>query len=285
MRIGAAISLLVHVVFVAVAIVLGEASLLRHTPAEAVTVDIVSSKDAPPEPKLDLSFPTLSDKPSDDTKTSDSKPVESKPESKPVESKPEIKAETKPAETKKPEPKPVDKKQQTAAKAPAEPPQALQAPQTPTTPSPQPPSPTTTIEISAPQTAGIPYADLSQKFSKLIGEGDNEFDAPAENNAKISVDSAKALRERLRECSVLPTSVSPTDEVKVVLRVALLRNGKLAREPLLIQASASEKGPALFKSALNAILSCQPYTALPADKYDEWKVLDLSFTPKDFKRG
>ena len=28
--------------------------------------------------------------------------------------------------------------------------------------------------------------------------------------------------------------------------------------------------------------ACQPYAMLPADRYGEWKVLDLSFTPQDF---
>jgi hypothetical protein len=28
--------------------------------------------------------------------------------------------------------------------------------------------------------------------------------------------------------------------------------------------------------------ACQPYTMLPADRYGEWNVLDLTFTPQDF---
>jgi hypothetical protein len=58
--------------------------------------------------------------------------------------------------------------------------------------------------------------------------------------------------------------------------------GKLAAEPVLIEASASAKGPALMQSAISALQACQPYAMLPADRYGEWKVLDLSFTPQDF---
>jgi hypothetical protein len=50
----------------------------------------------------------------------------------------------------------------------------------------------------------------------------------------------------------------------------------------LIEASASAKGPALMQSAIGALAACQPYAMLPADRYGEWKVLDLSFTPQDF---
>jgi hypothetical protein len=58
--------------------------------------------------------------------------------------------------------------------------------------------------------------------------------------------------------------------------------GKLAASPILIEASASAKGPALMQGAVTALQACQPYAMLPVDRYGEWKVLDLSFTPQDF---
>jgi hypothetical protein len=39
---------------------------------------------------------------------------------------------------------------------------------------------------------------------------------------------------------------------------------------------------ALVKSAMSALQACQPYKMLPADKYGEWKVMDLPFSPRDF---
>ena len=280
MRIGAAISVLFHLSLVAIALVLGEANLLRTTPAEAITVDIVSSKDAPP---LDYTLPTLTDKPTDNSDLkaaelkSETKPVETKPpENKPSESKPPENnpPETKPAAAKPPEKKPA----QTAAQAP----QQVQPPAPVASPPPaaaqqQP------IDEAPPQAASIPYTDVTQNFAKLVGEAQGDFDAPAASTANISLDSAKALREHLKTCSILPKSISPSDNVKLVLRVTLLPNGNLARDPLLISGSASEKGPALLKSATDALLACQPYSELPADKYNEWKMLDLSFSPTDFK--
>ena len=44
---------------------------------------------------------------------------------------------------------------------------------------------------------------------------------------------------------------------------------------------ASMKGPLVMQSAISALQACQPYTMLPADRYREWKVLDLTFTPQD----
>jgi hypothetical protein len=37
-----------------------------------------------------------------------------------------------------------------------------------------------------------------------------------------------------------------------------------------------------MQSAIAALNSCQPYAMLPSDRYGEWKVIDLSFTPEDF---
>ena len=61
--------------------------------------------------------------------------------------------------------------------------------------------------------------------------------------------------------------------------------GNLIGLLVLLEASASAKGPALMQSAIDALEACQPYTMLPADRYGEWKVLDLSFTPQDFAGG
>ena len=62
----------------------------------------------------------------------------------------------------------------------------------------------------------------------------------------------------------------------------MTREGRLAAEPILIEATASAKGPVLMKGAIAALGACQPYAMFPADRYGEWNVLDVSFTPQDF---
>ena len=59
-------------------------------------------------------------------------------------------------------------------------------------------------------------------------------------------------------------------------------DGRLAADPLVAGGSANPKALDLLKSAIDGLRACQPYTMLPSDKYQEWKVLDLNFTPKDF---
>jgi len=107
------------------------------------------------------------------------------------------------------------------------------------------------------------------------------FDAPAYNAAKITADERAAFRNHLKRCASLPGNVSPDDRVWIVLRIALSPDGALAADPTLVEASANAKGPLLMKSAVDALRRCQPYAMLPADRYEEWKILDLTFTPRD----
>ena len=152
---------------------------------------------------------------------------------------------------------------------------------------PQPP-PTSPLPAYRP-----PEPDLSIKYHVLLGlppellpdlpqAKSGDFDAPASKTADIASSLITEFRRHLKTCSKLPGSIAPSDKVKVTLRVLMTPEGKLAAEPILIEASASTKGPALMQGAITALQACQPYAMLPADRYGEWKVLDLSFTPQDF---
>lgn len=133
-----------------------------------------------------------------------------------------------------------------------------------------------------------PEPDLSIKYQVNLGlpaQRGGDFDTVAFSAAKVWSDDVAKFRERLKTCSVLPDSVAPTDKVTIRLRASFLPDGTLASAPVLIEATASPKGRLLMQAAIDALAACQPYTALPADKYTEWKVLDLAFTPRDFSGG
>jgi hypothetical protein len=116
------------------------------------------------------------------------------------------------------------------------------------------------------------------------GAVDKGFDFEATVTANISGDDRAAFKAHLRKCWKLPDGLSPGQNTRVVLRVYLKRDGALASEPVLIEASASRDGPAVLAAARSALAACQPY-ALPAEKYREWRILDLTFTPRDMAGG
>ena len=112
--------------------------------------------------------------------------------------------------------------------------------------------------------------------------GDDEFGSPASKTADISSGLITEFRRHLKTCSKLPASIARSDNIRITLRVRLTPAGQLAREPIVVEGTASVKALDLKQSAIDALQACQPYTMLPADRYGEWKVLDLSFTPQDF---
>jgi hypothetical protein len=175
---------------------------------------------------------------------------------------------------------------------------APRSPQQQAAAQPQPPS-TSPVPVPVPAYI-LPEPDLSIKYHVMLGlpqdlppsapqvrsgDGGDGGDDAASKAADIASSLVKEFRRHLKTCLKLPGSIEPSDKLRIVLRAFMTLEGKLATEPVLIEASASPKGPALMQSAISALQSCQPYAMLPADRYGEWKVLDLSFTPEDFTGG
>lgn len=123
---------------------------------------------------------------------------------------------------------------------------------------------------------------LAMPDGKLGGS----FDGPAIDKASIASGDIAAFHDHLKTCSTLPAGVNVTDNVRAVLRVFLKPDGTLAAPPQPIRIEGvSRGGGELYQSVVAALRKCQPYNMLPPDKYDEWKVFDLSFTPQSFGGG
>jgi hypothetical protein len=223
--------------------------------AEPITVDLVSPAEATPIPKMEEPLPPPKAEPSDAFDLSSRTAAASSPA-------PAI-----------PPPTAAQPQKQAALSTPRPARQQANA-------QPQPPA-TSPLPAFTP-----PEPDLTIKYNVMLGlppvAPDEVFDAPASQAADVASGLVTEFRRHLRTCSKLPKSIAPPDPIKIKLRVFMTPDGKLASEPILIEASASAKGPALMQSAIAALEACQPYPMLPADRYGEWKVLDLSFTPQDF---
>jgi outer membrane biosynthesis protein TonB len=155
---------------------------------------------------------------------------------------------------------------------------------------PQPSSASTSQSLTPARAYTPPQPDLSVKYHVMLGlpvdlpqgkRGD-AFDAPAIENVDVASGPIAEFRRQIKTCSALPKEVAASDKVAIKLRVMMRPDGRLAADPQLIEGTASMKGALLMKNAISALQSCQPYAMLPSDKYNEWKVLDLSFTPQDF---
>ena len=144
-------------------------------------------------------------------------------------------------------------------------------------PPPAPPRPNSEATPDQPDTAEQ-LAQLAMMGGALGGG----FAAPAVNTNQAGYDFTLPFRERVSSCSDRAAGVDPSDRVRVVLRVSLNRDGTLASPPQLLEPIASPQERAVMQSAINALMKCQPYTMLPAEKYKQWKTLDLVFYPLNF---
>jgi hypothetical protein len=258
---GIAASAIGHLSALAMVLLFAEVHPFGSVTAEPIAVDIVSPAEVAPPPKDEAPAPKA--QPSDAFDLSAKSAASSSP---PPAAEPEVAAPP----------------QQQAALS------MLRPSSQQVNPQPQPPSTFPSPGYTAPE------PDLSIKYHVLLGlpqdlppslpqaRAGDPFDAPASKAADVAPSLVTEFRRRLKTCAKLPASVAPSDKISIKLRVLMTLEGKLAVEPILIEASASAKGPALMQSAIEALRACQPYAMLPADRYGEWKVLDLSFTPQDF---
>jgi hypothetical protein len=232
-------------VLVALAL-LGTPKLFDNPPLGAIEVELVRPEEAEPHERPPVEKPK------------DAKPAPFDPFS------PDIAAPKPDTAAKQPPPQPAGPTQQ------------AMGPQVPSPAPPPPPQPSTPWifdPVNIPALLNLPNAPAPG------------FDAEATTTANLSGGEKAILKEHLKKCWRLPDGMSAAQTTRVVLRVYLRRDGSLAAEPLLIEASASREGPVLLKAAIRTLKDCQPYAFLPAGKYKEWKVLDVSFSPREMAGG
>jgi hypothetical protein len=99
-----------------------------------------------------------------------------------------------------------------------------------------------------------------------------------EHEVDLTRDEIAEFKTHLSKCWVVPAGVPSSPGFDVLIRIALNPDGTLGTAPELIRAPASLAGPPLVDSAKQALRQCQPYGTLPAEKYLDWKILDLTFT-------
>jgi outer membrane biosynthesis protein TonB len=266
-----AVSALVHLSLVACVIIYTEVRPFRPVVEKTVPVDVIVADEKTPEP---LPSATPSPSPSPDL----SLLTKPQPVASPSPAAPPPAASQPPQPQQQP-PSPSRRDASSPPKqAPAQPAPAPQAQQQAATPGYTVPEPDLTIKYHV--MLGLPESIPVSPVSAGAKRGEGGDTSPASDNLVSSL--VDAFRRHLKTCSKLPASLSPSDTVAVKLRVPMTPDGRLAAEPALIEGTASLKGVELMRGAVAALAACQPYAMLPVDRYGEWKVLELSFTPRDF---
>jgi colicin import membrane protein len=196
----------------------------------------------------------------------EAKPAEPEPEKKQAEAKPDPIADALAKdEAKKPEPKKADAKPPTPPKKPA------------------PPTP----KFDPKQVAAL----LDKRDStRLAAAGETLNNAPSlglSNGAaaQLSLSELEALRARLAQLWTVPAGAKDPQELVVLIRIKLNRDGKLAAPPVVLSSGKSPLFMAARDSAIRALFRGQPYDMLKPEHYEQWKDVEITFDPRDMIRG
>jgi hypothetical protein len=98
-------------------------------------------------------------------------------------------------------------------------------------------------------------------------------------DARMTQSEIDALRSQITRCWVIPQGWTNPRQVTVSVRFQLNPDGTVAGMPEVVEFPASQYGPVAGDNAIRAVMQCGPY-ALPAEKYDQWKDVQLRFTPQ-----
>ncbi|CAL78296.1 conserved hypothetical protein [Bradyrhizobium sp. ORS 278] len=157
---------------------------------------------------------------------------------------------------------------------------AARPPPMPTpTPSYVPPEPDLTVKYGVPLGLPPPLMPLP-----AAAGADQEVGSTATKTVAADIDAA--LRQRFRSCARLPAGLSRSEDIFAKVLVPLRPDGRLAAEPEFLGGPAKDEEQAakvlkLSQGAIAALTACQPYP-LPPDRYEEWKVIEMSVELKDF---
>jgi hypothetical protein len=102
---------------------------------------------------------------------------------------------------------------------------------------------------------------------------------PSDVKANLTSDEVAGFAAHVQSCWTALPAMANASKLTVFIRVRLRPDGSLAGNPEPLGGSASMQALTLLKNSLDTLKHCSAYTALPAAKYDEWRVLDLHFTP------
>jgi hypothetical protein len=128
-----------------------------------------------------------------------------------------------------------------------------------------------------PDTQAAAAARLAWMLDLPTGSLTSLGNTRSEFHADLPSEVIEKFKERVRRCFVAPPGIHDSG-LRILMRVALNPNGTLALDPLPIAPPALEGGPQIAASARLALRQCQPYDVLPANRYKDWKILDVSFT-------
>ncbi len=107
---------------------------------------------------------------------------------------------------------------------------------------------------------------------------------PTGKATQLSLSELDALRQRLAQLWSIPAGARDPQELVVVFRIKLKRDGRLDGWPILVSSGKTPLSLAARESAARAINRGQPFDMLRPENYELWKDIEITFDPRDMIR-
>ena len=127
-------------------------------------------------------------------------------------------------------------------------------------------------------------SDLMERLSKSLSRQPTEFDVDKRVTMNERHAMINAVKKKMEPCWNFQAGSKKAQDIIVEIQVKLRPNGYVL-DAIITNRSELKSDPfklAAGESALRAVLnpSCQPYI-LPANRYDVWKDIKLTFNPRE----
>ncbi|MGI3163305.1 cell envelope biogenesis protein TolA [Pseudooceanicola sp. 200-1SW] len=126
---------------------------------------------------------------------------------------------------------------------------------------------------------------IDQALAEALGAGGSQADAPVRQGPPLSAAEREGLRLAVQQCWVVDPG-SPAAQVVVTIAFSLDRDGQVQQSTLEMasaQGGDAAAQRAAFDAARRAVLRCsamQGGFALPPEKYDSWRDIEMTFNPE-----
>ncbi len=132
-------------------------------------------------------------------------------------------------------------------------------------------------------------------IAALLNKTDDEKAAPSEqtdtgtplqgqqnltgDDRQVTATALDWLRQRVGQCWSIPAGARDAAGLIVTLRFQLDVNGNLTSQPLVEQVTNHPAAQAAARSALAALIQCQPYDRMPKETHSLWADIRMKFDP------
>jgi colicin import membrane protein len=109
--------------------------------------------------------------------------------------------------------------------------------------------------------------------------------AASGNAAKLSQSELDALRARLMALWNPPVGLKNPEEFIIRIRIQLKPDGRLSGPPMVLTSGKGVQFESVRDGAIRAVLRGQPFDMLKKETYETWQDIEVTFDPRDMFRG